>query len=192
MLTNILYFGTTLPWINTRKRYQTNNRLADDLRRYDVHVKSPQIAKFMGPTWGPPGSCRPQMGPMFAPWTLLSETAMTSCKGEIHPNNHAGTTTLGPYHSIYFRKYSELHYINKMFTHYIDVTWALKRLKSTATHEENTRSFALLALCEGNPRGRARHINFYKEPVMWKVCLRSWRHHVHTMSFDQRLGTPHK
>ena len=30
-----------------------------------------QIAKFMGPTWGPPGSCRPQMGPMLAPWTLL-------------------------------------------------------------------------------------------------------------------------
>ena len=27
----------------------------------------PQIAKFMGPTWGPPGSCRPQMGPMLAP-----------------------------------------------------------------------------------------------------------------------------
>ena len=33
---------------------------------------STQIAKFMGPTWGPPGSCRPQMGPMLAPWTLLS------------------------------------------------------------------------------------------------------------------------
>ena len=31
-----------------------------------------QIAKFMGPTWGPPGTCRSQMGPMFAPWTLLS------------------------------------------------------------------------------------------------------------------------
>ena len=26
----------------------------------------------MGPTWGPPGTCRPQMGPMLAPWTLLS------------------------------------------------------------------------------------------------------------------------
>ena len=25
-----------------------------------------QIAKFMGPTWGPPGSCRPQVGPMLA------------------------------------------------------------------------------------------------------------------------------
>ena len=26
-----------------------------------------QVAKFMGPTWGPPWSCRPQMGPMLAP-----------------------------------------------------------------------------------------------------------------------------
>ena len=34
--------------------------------------KLSQIAKFMGPTWGRPGSCRPQMGPMMAPWTLLS------------------------------------------------------------------------------------------------------------------------
>ena len=26
----------------------------------------------MGPTWGPPGSSRPQVGPMLAPKTLLS------------------------------------------------------------------------------------------------------------------------
>ena len=30
------------------------------------------IARFMGQTWDPPGSCRPQMGPMLAPWALLS------------------------------------------------------------------------------------------------------------------------
>ena len=36
------------------------------------HKKPPQIARFMGPTWGPPGSCRPHVGPMLAPWTLLS------------------------------------------------------------------------------------------------------------------------
>ena len=29
--------------------------------------KSSQIAKFIGLTWDPPGSCRPQMGPMLAP-----------------------------------------------------------------------------------------------------------------------------
>ena len=37
-----------------------------------IKMKTSQIAKFMGPTWGPPGACRPQMAPMLAPWTLLS------------------------------------------------------------------------------------------------------------------------
>ena len=27
------------------------------------------IARLMGPTWDPPGSCRPQMGLMLVPWT---------------------------------------------------------------------------------------------------------------------------
>ena len=29
-----------------------------------------QIARFMGPTWGPPGSCEPQMGPRVGPMNL--------------------------------------------------------------------------------------------------------------------------
>ena len=31
-----------------------------------------QRARSMGPTWGPPGSCRPQVSPMLATWALLS------------------------------------------------------------------------------------------------------------------------
>ena len=30
------------------------------------------IARFMGPTWGPTGADGTQVGPIFAPWTLLS------------------------------------------------------------------------------------------------------------------------
>ena len=30
------------------------------------------IARFMEPSWGPSGADRTQMGPMLAPWTLLS------------------------------------------------------------------------------------------------------------------------
>ena len=30
------------------------------------------ISRFKRSTWGPPGSCRPQMGPMVIPWTFLS------------------------------------------------------------------------------------------------------------------------
>ena len=46
-------------------------------------IETPQIAKFLGPTGGPAGSCPPQMGPMLAQWTLLPETpchlSRTSC-----------------------------------------------------------------------------------------------------------------
>ena len=31
-----------------------------------LNSRYPQIAIFMGPTWGPPGPCRPQVGPMWA------------------------------------------------------------------------------------------------------------------------------
>ena len=40
-------------------------------------TKASLIAKFMGPTWGPPGAGRTQVGPMLAPWTLLSGLANT-------------------------------------------------------------------------------------------------------------------
>ena len=46
-----------------------------------------QIAKFMGPTWGPPGSCRPQMGPVLAPWTLLSGNALIWCQSTRRPRH---------------------------------------------------------------------------------------------------------
>ena len=41
-------------------------------------ILTTQIAKFMGPTWGPPGSCWPQMGPMLVQWTLLSGKRLRS------------------------------------------------------------------------------------------------------------------
>ena len=35
------------------------------------------IARFWGPTWGPPGAERTQVGHMLAPWTLISGLLMT-------------------------------------------------------------------------------------------------------------------
>ena len=40
----------------------------------DIHkaIQSDTLmARFMGPTWGPSGADRTQVGPMSAPWTLL-------------------------------------------------------------------------------------------------------------------------
>ena len=47
-------------------------RLTDANHHCGCWCPATQITRFMGPTWGPPGSCRPQMGPMLAPWALLS------------------------------------------------------------------------------------------------------------------------
>ena len=61
-------------------RYMTN--VFDGVKLRKIHnevtilAKMTHVAKFMGPAWGPPGSCRPQMGPMLAPWTLLSGYAL--------------------------------------------------------------------------------------------------------------------
>ena len=41
-------------------------------QNYHLDIHLTQITKFMRPSWGPSGSCRPQVGPMLAPWTLLS------------------------------------------------------------------------------------------------------------------------
>ena len=39
---------------------------------WSMFCKMSQIAKFIGPTWDPPGADRTQVGPKLAPWTLLS------------------------------------------------------------------------------------------------------------------------
>ena len=38
-----------------------------------VEYETSQIARFRGPTLGPSGADRTQVGPMLVPWTLLSE-----------------------------------------------------------------------------------------------------------------------
>ena len=65
---------------------------------YDMQ-RIPQIAKFMGPTWGPPGSCLPQMDPMLAPWTLLSGSVLfcfvvVMDKIRIECKGHPATSTI--------------------------------------------------------------------------------------------------
>ena len=56
----------------------------------------------MGPTWGPPGSCGPQMGLMLAPWTLLSGVHFTfqTCQflfmNWAHTENLLNFTLLSP------------------------------------------------------------------------------------------------
>ena len=44
-----------------------------------THEITSLIARFVGPTWGPPGADRTQVVPMLAPWTLLSGLMLGMC-----------------------------------------------------------------------------------------------------------------
>ena len=56
-------------------------------KKYCSNDKSYPDSKVHWQTWGPPGSCRPQVGPMLASWTLLSGHAEYSKHGS--PQNSA-------------------------------------------------------------------------------------------------------
>ena len=55
-------------------------KLGSDSRNITV-FKVNLIARFMGPTWGPSGADRTQVGLMLAPWTLLSGYPLWTYKG---------------------------------------------------------------------------------------------------------------
>ena len=89
-------------WINTTSCKDMSIRVA----------QTSKIARFMGPTWGPPGSCRPQMGPTLAPWTLVS--------GMLHQNSKVG-------YYVWSKYIVNLLYIIDILehTHMIDISTAI-------------------------------------------------------------------
>ena len=101
-----------------------------------------QITKFMGPSWGPPGSCRPQMGPMLTPWTLLSNynLAFDFLLSESLP------MCLDICEHCRFRIKITISY--NIVSHHADFTGAGAR-DSWWRHQMETFS-ALLAICAGN------------------------------------------
>ena len=52
------------------KKVLTMKTAINDVAREEI--RTTLIARFMGSTWGPSGADRTQVGPMLAPWTLLS------------------------------------------------------------------------------------------------------------------------
>ena len=75
-----------------------------------------QIAKFMGPTWGPPGSCRPQMGPMNLAWTLaLMVDSITNNEWSLW----YGTWLMVLYLDLWDYSGSRIHEIRHLFFHLI-------------------------------------------------------------------------
>ena len=86
-----------------------------------IKMMSTLIARFMGPTWGPSGADRTQVGPMLAPWTLLSGYTWNKAPWQYHLElNHLNfeiiSTVSGNSHKIqmidsrrYSQNFSQIH-----------------------------------------------------------------------------------
>ena len=59
-------------WLETHVMWHKWSHCLFDLVTCSTKFDTPHISRFMGPTWGPRGDDRTQVGPMLAPWTLLS------------------------------------------------------------------------------------------------------------------------
>ena len=63
--------------LNKQSRCHWCETLWRSCGQMDPFTENPDSkAHGANPTWGPPGSFRPQMGPVLAPWTLLSGKGM--------------------------------------------------------------------------------------------------------------------
>ena len=63
-IVNISLFFKIQQWPYERNLESDWNQLHGEVCTWVDLSEQTQIARFMGPTWGPPGSCRPQVGPM--------------------------------------------------------------------------------------------------------------------------------
>ena len=84
---------------------------------HTIYLSLSQRARFLCPTWGPPGSWWPQVGPTLAPWILLSgmflkqncsplselehERSEQFCLGTIE-QSHESHNALVPYHTMHY------------------------------------------------------------------------------------------
>ena len=59
-------------WPTIRQGTSNHRPVSNRVIQYLSDWKPSQRARFMGPLWGPSGADRTQVGPMLAPWTLLS------------------------------------------------------------------------------------------------------------------------
>ena len=97
----------------------------------------------MGPTWGPPGSSRPQTGPMLAPWTLLSGYAKfywdQLCNlGIVHCLHNSAIITMNECNSSSYLLKQEhqttaVGPITTEYTYVIEDNWHFKKYLSTNT-----------------------------------------------------------
>ena len=115
--------------ISLKKKYTTNfhdmgiacRGLFIELTKYDRRYRAinnwarHSLAKFMGPTWGPSGADRTQVGPMLAPWILLSGDILNKMKTYVYIWENGKNIFILP---INFKIYCNIHHDYNYHKHF--------------------------------------------------------------------------
>ena len=133
----------------------------------------------MGPSWGPSGADRTQMGPMLAPWTLLSRTLlwMRSKLGTRDPTL-LGLYSLRRHHLIALQWH---HNGRDSISNHQPHDYLLNRL--FRRRSKKTSKLRVTGLCEWNSLGTGEFPGQMASNE--KNVSISWRHHGYRYS-------PHK
>ena len=121
-----------------------------------------QIAKFMGPTWGPPGSCRPQMGPLLAPWILLSGWVIVVKVTAVSLTAGFRRVTANGAYEINLKELDKINqYPNPTNTHSVHNHWGVWY----TSRSQNTYWISRLSWCQIQRRWWHRRFSSCKQPV---------------------------
>ena len=119
------------------------------------------IARSMGPIWGPSGAARTQVGPMLAPWTLLS--------GLVHSITQSVLFTR---HQICLDRNSDIQTLQR----YINLAYDATNLKFFLTFPLILHSTTALTIARAflthNQRHKVNVIHFTIEiGYIWMICF---------------------
>ena len=130
-----------------------------------------QIAKFMGPTWDPPGSCRPQMAPYcpheprYQGGNIFAETQVSLWNAFI---SLPRMPPLGLICQSYDTGSQLVGFINSLTYNFIIIT---------SCHQGETAKLImhLHITHDNNWREEQRDHKFEKRPVIWRIVCPMWQ-----------------
>ena len=143
------------------------------------------IGRFMGPTWGPSGADRTQMGPMLASWTLLSSNSIWAlCFRKMRYLSHFFKTLIPDAHdtTTYYRRIWWRHKMKTFSRYWPFVRW-FHRSPVGSPHKGQWRGTLVFSLICSWTNGSVnnldagdlrRHRAHYDVTVIW--C--SWYNNI--------------
>ena len=125
-------------WKTRLTRYQHSR-----LSRYHLGKITSLISRFMGPTWGPSGADRAQVGPILVPWTLQSGIQISNCYQTKNKSDSKYCFIIDNTPCVISNRCTSIIWCNKQIP--FEVDWTILQGKSLVTFRPRKKSHSVKA-----------------------------------------------